>query len=204
MLHVQKQEAEEHELKTVQVLPDGYIERCTIDLQKNKKEAVIVNVLSALIALVMFAMMERKLPFMKWTDEMLAAKQLIPALAAIVVGMLIYVILHEFTHGAVMRLMGGKQVRYGFTGMYAYAGSEEDYFPKRQYLCIALAPVLVWGIIFLIMQLLFTGWEWVVWFLQIANVGGAAGDIYVSAKVSRMSSTILVRDTGVSMTVFDA
>ena len=102
------------------------------------------------------------------------------------------------------RCLGGKQVKYGFTGMYAYAGSNEDYFPKRQYICIALAPVILWGVIFAALQILLPEWEWVIWFLQIMNIGGAAGDLYVTAKVAGMSKTILVMDTGVNMTVYDA
>ena len=103
-----------------------------------------------------------------------------------------------------MKCMGGKQVKYGFTGMYAFAGSSKDYFPKRQYICIALAPVVLWGIIFAVLQLCLREWEWAVWFLQIMNIGGAAGDIYVTARVAGMSKTIFVMDTGVNMTVYDA
>lgn len=191
-------------METVQNLPDGYREICTIDLQKNKKEAVIVNVLSVIIALAMFAVMERKIPFLIWIGEITAEGRIVPALTSLVLGMIIYVVLHEFTHGIAMRCLGGKQVRYGFTGMYAYAGSESDYFPKKHYICIALAPVLLWGIIFLILQKALAEWEWIIWFMQTINVGGAAGDIYVSVRVAGMPSAILVRDTGVSMTVFSA
>lgn len=191
-------------MKTVQVLPEGYKEVCSIDLQNNKKEAVAVNVIAGVIALAMYILMETRISFMAWVYEKIDKGQILPALAALVFGTVIYVILHEFTHGLTMKLMGGKQVKYGFTGMYAYAGSSEDYFPKRPYICIALAPVIMWGIIFAVLQILLPEWTWVVWFLQMMNVGGAAGDIYVSARVARMPGTILVMDTGVSMTVYDA
>lgn len=191
-------------MKTVQVLPEGYKEVCSIDLQNNKKEAVAVNVIAGVIALAMYILMETRISFMAWVYEKIDKGQILPALAALVFGTVIYVILHEFTHGLTMKLMGGKQVKYGFTGMYAYAGSSEDYFPKRPYICIALAPVIMWGIIFAVLQILLPEWTWVVWFLQMMNVGGAAGDIYVSSRVARMPGTILVMDTGVSMTVYDA
>ena len=191
-------------MDTVQVLPENYKEVCTIDLQKNKKEAIIVNVIAGTVSLVMFVIMELKMPLFTWIDEMAEKGLLVTALAAMVLGTVVYVILHEFTHGITMRCMGGKQVRYGFTGMYAYAGSSEDYFPKRQYICIALAPVILWGVIFAVLQILLPEWEWVIWFLQMMNVGGAAGDMYVTARVLGMSETILVMDTGVNMTVYDA
>ena len=190
-------------MNTVQVLPENYKEVCSIDLQKNKKEALIVNGIGGAVSLVMYIIMETRLPFMVWIFEKADKGQLLPALAALILGTVIYVILHEFTHGVTMKVMGGKQVKYGFTGMYAFAGSSMDYFPKRQYICIALAPVVLWGIIFAVMQLCLRGWEWAVWFLQIMNIGGAAGDIYVTARVAGMPQTILVMDTGVNMTVYD-
>jgi len=42
----------------------------------------------------------------------------------------------------------------------------------------------------------------VIFFLQITNISGAAGDIYVAAKFSRFPADILVKDTGVDMTVY--
>ena len=191
-------------METVQVLPENYKEVCSIDLQKNKKEALIVNVIGGAVSLVMYIIMEMRKPFMTWIFEKADKGQLLPALAALILGTVVYVVLHEFTHGITMRCLGGKQVKYGFTGMYAYAGSNEDYFPKRQYICIALAPVILWGVIFAALQILLPEWEWVIWFLQIMNIGGAAGDLYVTAKVAGMSKTILVMDTGVNMTVYDA
>ncbi|MBR5070425.1 MAG: DUF3267 domain-containing protein [Oscillospiraceae bacterium] len=191
-------------METVQVLPENYKEVCSIDLQKNKKEAVIVNVIGGAVSLVMYIIMEMRKPFMTWIFEKADKGQLLSALAALILGTVVYVVLHEFTHGITMRCLGGKQVKYGFTGMYAYAGSNEDYFPKRQYICIALAPVILWGVIFAALQILLPEWEWVIWFLQIMNIGGAAGDLYVTAKVAGMSKTILVMDTGVNMTVYDA
>jgi hypothetical protein len=198
-----KKLAEGLPVDTVQVLPENYKEVCSIDLQKNKKEALIVNGIGGAVSLAMYIIMEIRKPFMVWISEMADKGLLLPALAALILGTVIYVILHEFTHGITMKCMGGKQVKYGFTGMYAFAGSSKDYFPKRQYICIALAPVVLWGIIFAVLQVFLRGWEWVVWFLQIMNIGGAAGDIYVTARVAGMSKTILVMDTGVSMTVYD-
>ena len=43
-----------------------------------------------------------------------------------------------------------------------------------------------------------------VWILQIANVSGAAGDVYVTLRLLRLPRDLLVRDTGVAMTVYSA
>ena len=87
--------------------------------------------------------------------------------------------------------------------MYAYAGSDA-YFGKKPYIVIALAPVVVWGVVLLILNLLAgDGWFWVVWLIQVSNLSGAAGDLYVTAKLSKMSADILIQDSGVSMTVYE-
>ena len=190
-------------METVQQLPWEYDQIAVIDLQKNKKEALAVNILSSVIAIVMYLIRDRIEPFLIWLGKAAMEDRLIAGGIALIVCTVLYVILHEFTHGLAMKCFKGKEVRYGFTGMYAYAGSSRDYFPKGKYICIALAPVVIWGIIFAVLQALLPQWSWVIWFLQIMNVGGAAGDLYVVYRVSGMPDTILVMDTGVNMTVYD-
>ncbi|MBP3700652.1 MAG: DUF3267 domain-containing protein [Lachnospiraceae bacterium] len=81
--------------------------------------------------------------------------------------------------------------------------SSDDYYDKRSYITIGLAPVVVWGIVIAIVNTFVSlEWFWVAYLIQIVNVSGAAGDIYVTAKFSRMPKDILVKDTGVGMTVY--
>ena len=43
---------------------------------------------------------------------------------------------------------------------------------------------------------------WVIYFIQISNVSGAVGDLFVSFRFSKMPHDIRIKDTGVSMTVY--
>ena len=123
-------------------------------------------------------------------------------IGALLVGMLAYLVLHELVHGITMKLVGTKKVRYGYTGLYAFAGSD-DYYDKASYITIALAPVVLWGIVLFVLNLLVDrDWFWVVYFIQLMNLSGAAGDYYVTAKFMKLPKSILVRDVGVSMTVY--
>ena len=45
-------------------------------------------------------------------------------------------------------------------------------------------------------------WFWVVYIIQITNISGAAGDIFVTLKFSRLPSDILIKDYGVGMKVY--
>ena len=122
----------------------------------------------------------------------------------LMVSMIAYLILHEAVHGIAMKICGTKKVKYGFTGLYAYAGSD-DFYDKKSYIFIALAPVVLWGIVLAVVNCFVSeNWFWVVYFIQISNISGAAGDIYVTAKFSKMPSDILVTDCGVGMTVYSA
>jgi hypothetical protein len=101
-----------------------------------------------------------------------------------------------------MRAFSGVRPHYGFTGLYAYAGSDV-YFSKRHYLRIALAPLVIWGILLAVLNALVpAGWFWVVYLIQIINISGAAGDLYVCVRFSKLPADILIQDTGVEMRVF--
>lgn len=187
-------------------LPEGYREICTVDLQKDKKTALLVNGVAMAVMIVMAVGMYFIVPF--WTLFEGMGDDLTPMLVKFVamgVGYVAYIILHELTHAAAMKRFGAEKVRFGFTGLYAFAGSEADYFDRHAYLRVALAPLIVWGVVFLILGFIVpVGWYWIVWLWQIGNVSGAAGDVFVSIKFSSLPKDILVNDTGVGMTVYSA
>ena len=86
--------------------------------------------------------------------------------------------------------------------MYAFAGSD-DYYAKKPYIFIALAPIVVWGIVLAVINLLVPRqWFWMVYLIQVINLSGAAGDLFVTVKFSRLPKDILVRDYGVGMRVY--
>lgn len=178
-----------------QDLPDGYGPVLSIDLQKDSKLALKVNGLAVVIAAVMLAA-----GFLMRPAFDIAAS--LPALAAFLICAVLYMVLHELVHGACMKLFGAQKVCFGFTGLYAFAGSGE-YFKKSAYIVVALAPLAVWGIVLLALNIA-AGPEffWFFYLLQLVNVSGAAGDLYVSLRFMRMPKEVLVQDTGVAMTVF--
>ncbi len=185
-----------------QTLPLNYIEQVSINLQKNKKTAIIVNVLAVSIMLVLYIPAMIIKPLFTIIDFDMANGTFFIKAIVTAVSYVLYIIAHEFTHGFTMKHFGGKTVKYGFTGIYAFAGSTEDYFDKYAYLRITLAPAVVWGVVFLVFALLFPSWFWVFYLLQMGNLAGAAGDFYVTWLVSKLDNNILVRDTGVEMTIY--
>ena len=189
-------------MKAISVLPEGYKEVFTVDLQKNKKLALFVNLLAVVVSVIMVVPMCFYVPITTLFDLEHGFGPYIARFAVLLGGMLAYIILHELVHGITMKLCGTKKVKYGFTGLYAFAGSD-DYYDKKSYVTIALAPIVVWGIVLAVINCLVpTTWFWVVYMLQVSNVSGAAGDMYVTVKFSKLPHDILVKDVGVGMTVY--
>lgn len=187
-------------MKSYPTLPQGYVPFASIDLLRNKKQFWIVNGLSIALCVLML------IPPFLWGyslffggDGSLSASFL--RLGAALVGLLAYIALHELTHGAVMKACGAS-VRYGYKVVYAYAGSDA-YFTRSAYFVIALAPVVLWGIVFAVLTAcLPEHWFWVGWLWQLMNVSGAAGDFYCSIRILRAPRDTLVQDTGTAMTFY--
>ena len=117
-------------MKAVESLPEGYKEIYSIDLQKDKKMAVIVNALALIIAAIMTVPMHFYIPITYLFDMQNGLWDYTLRFAAIIILMVVYMVLHEFVHGIAMKLCGTKKVKYGFTGMYAFAGSDDFYYKK--------------------------------------------------------------------------
>ena len=187
--------------KAVSALPEGYREILSVDLKQNKKQMLLVNGLGLLVFFALAIPVHMfYLPY--HTLGIGGVRAYWTRIAVLFVGMAVYIVLHELVHGITMKICGTKKVKYGFTGVYAYAGSDDFYY-KWPYIVIALAPVVVWGIVLGIINCLVSApWFWVVYAIQLMNLSGAAGDLYVTAKFSGLSESILVRDYGVGMRVY--
>lgn len=189
-------------MKAVKALPEAYQEIYTVDLQKERKTALLVNLIALFLAAALIVPMLFLVPISGLFVPARGFGSLLFRLFSFVVLMLAYFVLHELVHGVAMKLCGTEKVKYGFTGMYAFAGSD-DYYSKKAYIFIALTPVILWGIVLAVINpLVPLEWFWVIYLIQVTNISGAAGDLFVTVRFSRFPKDILVRDCGVGMTVY--
>lgn len=187
-----------------ETLPDGYAAVETVNLVKNRKQLLIVNGLAVVLAaaLVLLGVLIRPQAFHELFSFGQNGLQTACKWLIIGVGSFAYIIGHEAVHGLLMWRFSHIRPSFGFSLAYAYAGSS-CYFAKGAYLLIAIAPVTVWFVLLGITALLApSGWFWVIWLIQVINLGGAAGDFFVFARVLRQPKTLLVQDTGTSMMFF--
>lgn len=182
-------------------LPDGYRQIGGVDLMKDRRAMLIVNGAALVLALILLPLGLLMRPFHLFSGSIFA---ILLQLVLLYAGLVLYLVLHEFVHGVFMRHYSGLRPRYGFTGLYAYAGSDA-YFDRKQYRIISLAPVLLLGAIlllfcFVVPDTLF----WYFYLIQVANLSGAAGDLYVSLLLRKLPADLLVQDSGIAMRFYSA
>lgn len=178
-------------------LPENYELLRTIDLDKNQKEKTFVTILSLVLLVAVFV-----LGFVLRSPGAVMMGSIEMVMLAALLAFVVYLILHEAVHGVLMWYFSKKKPHFGISLQYAYAGSDA-YFRRVPYLIIALAPFVVWGLVFGIIALMLDNvWFWLFWFLEAGNASGAAGDLYVFSVVSGMPENILVQDDGISMRIY--
>ena len=183
-------------MRAVTTLPEKYQELCAIDLEKNKKQYAIVNGLSVALAAVVL------IPVWLLAPEGAAFISGLPSLLLLLAGMFAYIVLHEAVHGVCFWAFSKQKPHFGWKSVYAYAASDA-YYGREAYLVIGLAPVVLWGVVLALLAVLLPAeCYWTVQMIQLINISGAAGDLYVTWLLLRMSKDILVQDAGVSMKVY--
>lgn len=182
-------------------LPENYDLLDTIDLKNDRKSNGLVQAISIVIYILMFlgGYFTKNLTFFAY----LHYKYILFNLLIAVLGSIVYIVLHELTHALFMKIFAPKcKPRFGFTAGMAFAYSDE-YFKKIPYVVITLAPLVLWTALLLIPCLLVPViYFWGVYFIQMFNVAGAAGDLFVTIKLLRKPSNVLISDSGVQMEIY--
>ena len=121
-------------------LPASYVPVRKIDLQKNIRQAILVNAgcLVLLILMILIGCLFHPAGMIFSSPALLLYNALIMSL-----GLAVYMLLHEWTHGF-MKKFSGVKPKYGFTGLYAYAKCDA-FFDRKSYLIIGLSPIVLWG-----------------------------------------------------------
>ena len=180
-------------------LPEGYREVRRVDLMRNRKEAVLVNLLALIITGVMIVLGFVICP--SFTEFEIGIHTIV-GIILMTIGIVVYMILHEVIHGVFMKAFSGIKPRYGYTGLYAYAGSDA-LFCRKHYIIIAFAPVVILGFVLGVLTAAFYETAfWYLYIIQIVNISGAAGDFYVGTLIARAKNDIMVRDAGTDMSFY--
>ncbi|HLI89593.1 MAG TPA: DUF3267 domain-containing protein [Ktedonobacteraceae bacterium] len=110
---------------------------------------------------------------------------------------------HEIIHALAFMLWGGRPHFGARLPMVLYCGAREQLFRRNQYLVVGLAPLVVITIAGIVLTLLAPVAASYVLFATVGNVSGAAGDIWVVARLLRQPRHVLVEDTQIGYRVWE-
>jgi hypothetical protein len=179
-------------------LPPGYRYAGTLDFMRNRSQMKALVILSLALIVVPVIVGLLTVPVGPSWRLMASRWYMWPCLG---LALVVYIPLHELTHGIAMFVLSGVRPTYGLKLPYAYAGSTV-WFDKPSHIVTALAPVAVWGAA---LQIAITklpqAWFWPLWIIQISNLSGSAGDLYTAWALARMKGDLLIQDTGVRMRI---
>ena len=176
----------------------GYKECTRIDLVKNKKEALLVNIYGIIIMVVMAVFIP--LLIMGGIIEFNLETTFPLFFIVLLLSLILYIPLHEIVHGIVLKNYTDEKLSFGWKLVYAYCGSKEAVVDRKEYYAVALAPLLVFSVVFISLMFLNPSLSLVWYVMEIMNVSGSVGDIYVSIKLRKEKSRdILITDSGTDM-----
>lgn len=191
-------------------LPDGYVESGRIDLKRDKRLALILNLVAFFVALLGFYLLSALAAVVRpgvrtLTQEMTAGR------LVLLLGLaLLHLTVHELIHGLFFWVFTRDRPVFALRPLYAYAGAPEWYLPARQFALVAAAPLVVIDLVGLAVMLLGPV-SWAILFALVValNTGGSVGDLYVLFQIWRMNSAwridspaLMINDTGDVVTLY--
>jgi hypothetical protein len=198
-------------MRAQQQLPATYQKQKTLDLRKNKGLAFWLNLLG-LLALVGYGIGFLWLTALLRSDEegepitfTITGAEWWP-MVLLLIGLIVgAVVLHEFVHALLFRIVTGQWAQWGFKGLYAYAAAPDWYIPRNLHIAIALGPLLLISLVG-IGFLLWAPFNWLsgILVVLVINAAGSIGDLITSVWLLRQPRQAYVNDYGDGFTVYTA
>lgn len=191
-------------MKYYKELPNGYKEVYSIDAG-NTKTGLILNLIGLPIMIVMFIilMVIKSLVCGKINFDLSDGETSL-VLFILCIVMILYIIIHELTHGLFYKSFTKEKLKFGLKLTCAYCGVPTIYMKKIPMIITALAPFVIYSLIGVVLMIVV---PYNVIFLAIdilfsAYVAGCVGDIYISFLLIKYPKETLVNDTGAKQTFY--
>ena len=185
-------------------LPEGYVQSGEINLKKDKRLVVLLNILALFVFVLVFYLLSMIGTLARFGLTNISGIISLGTVA-ILVGLTIGILLiHELIHGFFFWMFSRSRPVFGLRPLYAYAGAPAWFFPKRQFAITALGPLVVIGAAGVLSMLVApVSWVLLIAFLVALNTSGAVGDLFVFIRLLKCSPTTFANDTGEVVTFFE-
>jgi hypothetical protein len=187
-----------------QTLPDGYVQSGQIDLKKDKRLMILLNIVGVIVLVLSFYLLSA---FTAWVRPDIMTFSVTITITNLLgaLGLTVLILpLHESIHGLFFWIFSRSRPVFGLRPLYAYAGAPTWFFSKRQFAITTLAPLVVIGAAGLLLLLLVPiSWVLMIVFVVASNTGGAVGDLFVFFRLLKCSPGSFTNDTGEVVTFFE-
>ena len=190
---------------STQTLPAGYIQSIQINLKKDMRLAILLNIGAFIIFIPMFYLLSRFIALVRPDITNFSVTITIGKVFSAIGLVVLVLIIHEIIHGLFFWIFSHGRPVFALRPLYAYAGAPTWFFPKRQYAITALGPLIIIGAVGLLLLLLAPiSWMLMIALLVALNTSGAIGDVFVFFRLLKCSPTSFANDTGEVVTFFES
>ena len=182
-------------------LPENYKLDKTIDMKKMSTN-IFLNVLNILFVIISFLILI-PLKFKEIKIDNLIELSIVMFIALI--GFIIYIVLHELTHGLFYKIFTKQKLTFGVSLTYAYCGVPNIYVRKKEAIIACLSPLIIFSIIFLTLIFIlppnYINLSIIILFSF--HFGGCSGDIYLSLiLLTKYKKDTYINDTGPTQYIY--
>ena len=182
-------------------LPENYKLDKTIDMKKMSTN-IFLNVLNILFVIISFLILI-PLKFKEIKIDNLIELSIVMFIALI--GFIIYIVLHELTHGLFYKIFTKQKLTFGVSLTYAYCGVPNIYVRKKETIIACLSPLIIFSIIFLTLIFIlppnYINLSIIILFSF--HFGGCSGDIYLSLiLLTKYDKDTYIKDTGPTQYIY--
>lgn len=182
-------------------LPENYKLDKTIDMKKMSTN-IFLNVLNILFVIISFLILI-PLKFKEIKIDNLIELSIVMFIALI--GFIIYIVLHELTHGLFYKIFTKQKLTFGVSLTYAYCGVPNIYVRKKEAIIACLSPLIIFSIIFLTLIFIlppnYINLSIIILFSF--HFGGCSGDIFLSLiLLIKYDKDTYIKDTGPTQYIY--
>jgi len=196
-------------MRATRTIPENYSLRFDFDLKRDMRAGLLMQV-AGLVLFVIFGiafgyLIQLMRPEVNIQQNIIVASAIdgLVLIGALIAIMVVVIILHELVHGLFFWIFTRERPGFGVGWGYAYAYAPGWYFPRRQYLVVGLAPLIILSFFgFAVIGVMPQSWIAAIFWGMLINASGAVGDLWITARIAVEPGNVLVQDTGDGFSVY--
>ena len=191
-------------ITSTKTLPEGYVLSGEINLKKNKRLAIALNIIALFVGVLSFCLLTSYAALVRPSLMNSSGTITVGLWVVVLVLMVLLFTIHELIHGFFFWVFTRSRPVFALRLFYAYAGAPDWYIPTRQFMIVALGPLVIIGVVGMLLMLLVPE-SWVVLLVIMVafNTGGSVGDLLIFTRLLKLSPTSLANDTGDVMSFYE-